>query len=84
MANQSPALFRLIHSLTQNEKRYFTIGAAARRESSAFLKVFKCIDQQEVYDESVLKQQLKQEPFVRHLSVIKVQLYHFLLKTRRN
>ncbi|MEP7127894.1 MAG: hypothetical protein ABI729_03460 [Chitinophagales bacterium] len=84
MANQSQALFRLIHSLTQSEKRYFSIGMTTQRESSAFLKVFKCIDRQEVYDEAMLKQQLKKESFVNHLSVIKVQLYHFLLKTLRN
>ncbi|MGB3075784.1 MAG: hypothetical protein WBB36_10715, partial [Chitinophagales bacterium] len=84
MANQSQSLYRLIHSLTQSEKRYFTITAASQRDSTSFVKLFKCIDQQEVYNESELKLQLKEASFIRHLSVIKVQLYHFLLKTLRN
>ncbi|MEO6168045.1 MAG: hypothetical protein ABIO46_08735, partial [Chitinophagales bacterium] len=84
MANQSQSLFRLVHSLTQSEKRYFTIATAAQRDSSAYLKVFKSIDQQEIYDEALLKKQLSSESFIKHISVIKVQLYYFLLKTLRN
>lgn len=84
MANQSQSLFRLIHSLTQSEKRYFTMATKTQSDSTAYLKVFKSIGQQEVYDETLLKQQMSDQSFVKHLSVIKVQLYHFLLRTLRN
>lgn len=84
MANQSQSLFRLIHSLSQSEKRYFTISAAGQRDSTAYLKLFKAIDLQEKYDERELKDQFSNEPFISYFSVIKVQLYHFLLKSLRN
>ncbi|MBA3648621.1 MAG: hypothetical protein H0W62_08725 [Chitinophagales bacterium] len=82
--NQSNSLFRLIHSLSQSEKRYFTLTAAINRRSSSYLKLFKVLDQQKEYDETLLKERLHKESFISHLSVIKVQLYHFLLKTLRN
>lgn len=82
--NQSSSLFHLIHSLSRNEKRYFTVVAATHRHSSAYLKLFKAIDGQENYDEKALKKQFSNEPFIGHYSVIKVQLYHFLLKTLRS
>lgn len=84
MANQSQSLFRLIHSLTPSEKRYFTISAAAQHDSTAFLKVFKCINGHQTNDAVQLKHSLRDEPFLKHVAVIKVQLYHFLLKVLRN
>jgi hypothetical protein len=78
--NQSASLFQLIHSLTRSEKRYFTVVAATHRDSSAYLKLFKAIDSQEAYDEKALKQQFSGEPFIKYYAVLKVQLYHFLLK----
>lgn len=84
MANQSQALFRLIHSLTRSEKRYITMNAATHSESSSYLKLFKAIDLREQYDEQALKKQFEDESFIAHLPVIKVQLFHFLLKSLRN
>jgi hypothetical protein len=58
--------------------------AATHRDSSAYMKLFKAVDQHETYDEKALKEQFRNEPFIKHFSVIKVQLYHFLLKTLRS
>src|SRR5262249_49149187 len=82
--NQSDSVFRLIHSLTKSEKRYFSLQAAVNRNSSTYLRLFKALDQQREYDETLLRKQWQDEHFLRNLPVIKVQLYHFLLKTLRN
>jgi len=81
---ESAALHRLTHSLTQNEKRYFTLFASAHRDSSDYLKIFKAVDGQKGYNELQLKEMLSGDGGVAHFAVKKNQLYRLLLRALRN
>ena len=81
---ESGALYRLIKSLTQNEKRYFTLMSSAHGDSSDYQRIFKAIDEQPGYNESSLKESLAQEGSVDNFAVKKNQLYKLLLRSLRN
>jgi len=82
--NHSGALYRLIQSMTQSEKRYFNVLVSAHRDSSDYLKLFKAIDEKKGYDDAAVKELLKDEPFIKHLAVKKIHLYQLLLRSLRN
>ena len=80
---ESAALHRLIHSLTKNEKRYFNLFASTHRDSSDYLRIFKAIDEQEFYNENLLKELLNRSGTIEHFPVKKNQLYQLLLRAMR-
>ncbi|MEO6438091.1 MAG: hypothetical protein ABIO23_02830 [Chitinophagales bacterium] len=84
LMNRSGALYRLIRSMSQNEKRYFTHLATANRDSSDYVRMFKVIDEQKITDDEKLKGRLTGKAEVRHFAVKKIQLYQLLLKSLRN
>ncbi len=81
----SDALFRLIKSLTKNEKGYFRKIAAALAGSkdSNYMLLFDALEEQEVFDEEAILTKFKGEKFVKQLSVTKNYLFDLLLKTLR-
>jgi hypothetical protein len=74
-------LFRLVHSLSKHEKRYFKLFAARyeSKEKNNYIKLFDAIDRQEAYDEEQIKQLFRHEVFVRHLPSEKNYLYNLIL-----
>lgn len=77
---QSDDLFRLVKSMSKSEKRYFKLFASMQGKNKKYLLLFDAIDRQGVYNESALKEELKQEKFVRQLAVTKGYLYNLILK----
>lgn len=82
--NRSGALYRLIRSMTQSEKRYFSLSASTYRDASDYLRMFKVIDEKKLSDDKKLKEELSHGSEIRHFAVKKIQLYHLLLKSLRN
>ncbi len=82
--NRTGALYRLIRSMSQSEKRYFTLQASANRHSSDYLRMFKVIDEEKIAADELLKKELMKQEEVKHFAVKKIQLYHLLLKALRN
>ncbi len=76
-------LFKLVKSLTSNEKRYFKLFALSigGKENSAYMRLFNAIEEMDEYDEGVLKEKLKHEQFIKQLSVAKNYLYRIILKS---
>ncbi len=76
-------LFQLIKSLTRTEKRYFKIFSSQHiiRKESNCIKLFDAIEKQDSYNEEQIKQMLKREIFIKHLSSQKVYLYNLILKS---
>lgn len=69
----STDLFELIKALSGSEKRYLKLYAASigGKKDSAYLRLFDAVNRMTEYDERLLKQQLKNEAFVKQLSVAK-------------
>jgi len=79
----SEDLFKLIKSLSKNEKGYFkkvstfhTIG-----EQNKYLALFNAIDKQKKYDENAIKKKFAGERFIKQLNVAKLYLYNSILKS---
>ncbi len=77
-------LHQLISSLSKSEKRYFTLFCQREASGSNYLRLFKAIEQQEVYDEKKIKEQFEGETFVKQLHVTKNYLRRLILKSLRN
>jgi RNase P protein component len=82
---QQPDLFRLIHSLSKSEKRYFKIYASRHviGEENNYIRLFNAIDRQQEYDEAALRAQFKDEKFAGHLAVTRNYLYRLILESMR-
>src|ERR1041385_4295232 len=76
-------LFRLVKSLTKNEKGYFKkySANAADGKSSNSIKLFDAIDKQEEYDEAKIKLKFRKENFVKQLHVAKNYLFGQILES---
>lgn len=76
------ALYDLIKSLTQNEKRYFKIYASRHTigKENKYVKLFESIDKLNNYDEAKLKAKIKKESFAGHLAASKNYLYNLILE----
>ena len=74
-------LFSLIKSLNKNEKGYFKKASSMHvmGKKNTYMILFDAIDKQETYDEAEIKQQFKNEPFVRQLHPFKNYLYNSIL-----
>ena len=75
----SDRLFELIHALTKSEKRHFKIHSSLHTGNKIYVKLFDLIEKQKQYDEVKLKSHLK----IKGFPVIKVYLYHLILKSLR-
>lgn len=80
----SDTLFRLIKSLSKNEKGYFKKYYSGGAKSSNYLDLFDAIDKQDTYDEEALVKKFRKETFVKQLSVTKHYLYNQVLKSLRS
>ncbi len=69
--------------MTANEKRYFRLNASQHGGNQKYLLLFDAIDRQEEYDEALLKEEFREEKFVRQFGVAKNYLYDLVLKSLR-
>jgi hypothetical protein len=78
-------LYDLIKSLSKTEKRYFKIYCASQNGNKNYLKLFNEIDKQAAsgnhYNESIIREKLKEEKFVRQLSFTKAYLKDLIQKS---
>lgn len=77
------ALYELIHSLNNNEKRYYMLEATAKRKDSNLSKLFEVISGQKKYDEAAIIEHFGSKSFTKQLHVTKNHLYEAILKTMR-
>lgn len=80
MKTPSDELFKLIRSLTPNEKRHFKLSVIDAGEKS-YMKLFDLIDSQESYNEALIVQQLKNHPIVRNLKKWKTYISEVILRS---
>lgn len=83
MSNKaSNQLFLLIKSLSKQEKRYFRIFSNRHSsDNNNYYTLYQIISQQEDYDENEVIEKLKDQQFVKRLSIAKTRLYDQLLKS---
>ena len=78
-------LFNLVKSLSGSEKRYFKLFASGNRidKNSKYLLLFDAIDQQEEFNDELLKHKIYHgEPIKsRKYSELKAYLYDLILKS---
>lgn len=80
------SLFKLIKSLSRNEKGYFKkiMAAISPVENKQVIKLFDAIESQKEYDEEKIKQKFKDDKLSKNLSVSKNYLFNAILSTLRN
>ncbi|MGQ0829842.1 MAG: hypothetical protein ACT4ON_15755 [Bacteroidota bacterium] len=80
------SLFKLIHSLSKNEKGYFKkyMSRYSSNADTDLVKLFDAIEKQKEYDESKLKKVFAGDNIVKHLSVSKNHLHHSILESLRS
>jgi tetratricopeptide (TPR) repeat protein len=81
MKQPSENLHSLIKSLSRSEKGYFLKTSSINGSENQYIKLFKAIDSQPIYNESRLKEVLKNEPFIKQLHVAKNYLFNTILKS---
>lgn len=76
-------LFHLIKSLTAEEKRHFKLFTQKYQRVSGnnYHKLFIAIEKQTIYDEKTIKEQFKNEVFVKQLTATKYYLQKQILKS---
>jgi hypothetical protein len=79
----SKELFELIKSLTKSEKRFFKLSSSLQSGDKNYLKIFDAIDKQADYEEESIKDQFKDEIFIKHFPSEKNHLYKLILKSLR-
>jgi hypothetical protein len=73
-------LFQIIKALSKSEKRYFTLDAQkAGRKDSKYMELFQVINDQDDYDEAILR-----ERFGANLPSDKAYLYEAILRSMRD
>lgn len=77
-------LFKLVKSLSKSEKRFFKLSSALQSGEKNYLKIFDYIEQNSDYDEEALKEEFKNETFIKHLPSEKNHLYKLILKSLRS
>ncbi len=77
------SLFELIHSLNNNEKRYFMLEATSKRKDSNLSKLFEFLSSQKKYNEGAILKKFESESFSKQLHVTKNHLYEAILKSMR-
>lgn len=78
----SEDLFRLIKSLSPNEKGYFKKFSRlhARESKNNYMVLFEAIEKQEEYDEASLLKKFKRKQFINQFPVAKNYLFNLILK----
>ncbi|MGQ0829230.1 MAG: hypothetical protein ACT4ON_12650 [Bacteroidota bacterium] len=78
----SDSLFRLVKSLSMNEKGYFKkyIQTQEGKKGFQYIRLFDIINKQEIYDEEKIRQSFK-DVAAKDLSSLKAYLYNALLKS---
>ncbi len=79
----STELFDLIKTLTKSEKRFFKLSASLQSGNKNYLLLFDAIGEQKEYNEQAIKEQFKEEKFIKHLPSEKNYLYNLILKSLR-
>lgn len=73
-------LFDLIHSMTKSEKRYFRI-MSGKEEDKVYIKLFELIDKQSHYNESDIKNAIKNKDTLKNFHVAKKYLFELIMKS---
>jgi tetratricopeptide (TPR) repeat protein len=78
----SEDLFKLIKSLSPNEKGYFKKFSKihVREGKNNYMMLFEAIDKQESYNEEAIIHKFRNEQFVKQFPVAKNYLYNLILK----
>ena len=81
--SSNDGLFRLIHSMTKNEKIYFKKFAQRHviGEKNSYVKLFDALNNQKTYVETNLLRKFKNESFIIHLSATKNYLFNLILRS---
>merc|ERR1711974_480393 len=74
----------LIKSLTKSEKRFFKLSSSLQSGEKNYLKIFDAIEEQSEYNEEDIKEQFKNERFIKHFPSEKNHLYKLILKSLRS
>jgi len=74
-------LFELIKSLKASDKRNFKLFVSKQKGEKNYLKLFEAIDNQDDYDETLIRKRFAKEKFIRQLPVAKNYLYKLVLKS---
>lgn len=80
----SNLLFDLIKSLNKEEVAYFRKLSSLQQGEKNYIRLFNYIQSIDEYDEEQVKQQFKNETFIKHLPSEKNQLLHHVLKSLRH
>ena len=81
---QSTDLYELIHSMNKNEKRYFAMNSEFQKGDKIYLRLFKAVENQKMYDETKLRSIYKNEKFIKNLAFNKNNLYNLIMKSLIN
>lgn len=79
----STELFNLIKSLTKSEKRFFKLFSSLQSGEKNYFKLYDYIEKSDEYNETKLKEDFKDENFIKHLPSEKNHLYKQILKSLR-
>ncbi|MGB1206685.1 MAG: hypothetical protein ACPG5B_13625 [Chitinophagales bacterium] len=74
-------LYRLIHSLSQGEKRSFRFYAKKyqKKNDSAYVRLYEILNGMASYNAEILEKSLKNERFYKQTSVVSNQLFNLIL-----
>ncbi|MBC8173391.1 MAG: hypothetical protein H7X71_05730, partial [Chitinophagales bacterium] len=76
--------FRLVKSLTKNERRYFKLFASITEGEKNYMLIFAEMEKQEKYDEKKIKEELQSKKFIKHFAFEKKYLFQMILKALKN
>lgn len=76
-------LFQLIKTLSEEEKHFFNVYASrvSAKGESNYVRLFTAIDQQDVYDEKVIRKKFQGQSIERFLASSKHELYGVILRS---
>ena len=76
-------LYRLVHSLELNEKRYFKLQASVQKKESNLSKLFDYYVEAKEFNEDSLREIFKGQKFLDQLAVTQNHLYESILRAMR-
>ncbi len=76
-------LYRLVHSLELNEKRYFKLQASLQKKDSNLAKLFDYYVDSKRFDEDELRKRFRGQKFLDQLAVTQNHLYDSILRAMR-
>ena len=77
---QSDELFRLIKSMSKEEKRHFKMASQSTAQEKTYIKLFDLINNADSYDEDVIKSKVKAGNF----KSLKHTLFNAILENLKN